>query len=643
MTDVVACKRFLPSKDPIKCTCGRTFDDHSKVVRKGFVDTASDGVIHLVELRRSFVVNAYAPRCEDWKPVRYGEDLILCECGRLIYEHNLGTIVGKMRKQKEDSAVAQCTSTLKLPSGNNSNTLFHCLLDTGHSGDHEHHGRDFSGSWKEIDGASIITADLTNTKAVGANQCQALHKVAEGSYERCVLPNKHAGRHSTYEGKHRWDGPSSRDQMFSPPAVTPCRAEFTHPKLANLRSFCTFPTGHESGHSWETLATEVNAEPRCTEESDGGRCIRDAGHDGPHRDFTGTHWSTPRVIMGTGITPVIDETFERPCGEINPWQDYEGNRSTGLVVCTLAKGHAGNHKGSGMAWIDPTQLNRKWSKHCKFFRPEVDHPGVCATCEWRYVDHAVANRGYDFENLRHLHSPNCESKVRQDGHCNCMTDVGKQTMLESMGEVRAKVGGPQSCPEFRSSADKKDVCVCGVKFVEHSHDARQGWMLYSEWRAHNMTNQDVVAWLIGLGNTPIERLKGLQLSLDNPTVFDGASPPSETVRELADMLPVELRNVIDPATGKPFVLHLKPKTFVARPTPGPAKTPPSPRKPNLGPRHKRKGNGVSKVMREVETPLNPGTADAPRTTCFNCAGKLETGQHNLCTSCSDLLTHGAQA
>lgn len=93
---VTGCQNYVPQVDPAKCvTCGKRWNDHHKDVRSTFTNGTTEGVIHMMEHRLSYLNQSSPQICPRWRPVKYGEDITLCECGRMLHEHNLRTIVRK--------------------------------------------------------------------------------------------------------------------------------------------------------------------------------------------------------------------------------------------------------------------------------------------------------------------------------------------------------------------------------------------------------------------------------------------------------------------------------------------------------------------------------------------------------------------
>lgn len=581
------CLRFIPSKDPVRCEfCAGTWIQHSGEVRKNFVDQSPDMVIMMVEHRHSFKAQENPAPCEAWRPVRYGEDLVLCECGRLIFEHKLGRIIKHMRQEKESTATTRCTETLQLPIPGGEFTVVSCLLDANHAGNHEHHSEHFSGTWTLRGGVPVIASSRGTP---GRNQCAESYKVAEGSFERCVLGVGHPGQHSTYGGRKHWTSGQQRPITAEPPATPKCGVEFRRGQLATT---CDFPYGHLGLHSWATIErpTKHPVHPMS------GRPI--CGHTYTHNTGLEEVCEFDPGHSGYHSYEIIEQ-----CGEINPWQDPHDASRLGYSICTRTKGHTGHHRCGSSEWLQDVDANTPSKPHwCRAFVPLVDTPGVCKWCSHKYIQHEPGGRGLELEFMLHMHSPGCLCRTGPKA-CTCMDDKQKQAFLDTLAEAPDRKRGMVSCRKFDpNNPQQSDLCKCGARFYRHELSTREGFGSWTEWRAANMSNADIIQWFVGLGTTPTLRMIALESHMNHPSAMDPFAPPPAVIKELWDLLPDEVKRYL-PKKEKPKQL------------------PSAKQRP--------KGNGVTILRSSV---------DGNRTTCFNCSKELTMAEHSICKSCQGLLT-----
>ena len=184
-----SCIQYRPLKsDPGICdACRWTWGSHTPDVRAVFAMVSSAGVLAVVEHRHSYMSQTHPDPCTELRPIKYGDDLKICICGRLGHEHNLR--VQMRSKEKEATPIKphhssinphipeaskQCRTQLQVSAG----SYILCLLLKGHetlpkdnpaySAMHKHSGKAFDAEW-DSEKSTIVRhqPDRTADKACG--------------------------------------------------------------------------------------------------------------------------------------------------------------------------------------------------------------------------------------------------------------------------------------------------------------------------------------------------------------------------------------------------------------------------------------------------------------------------------------------
>lgn len=401
-----SCTSYKPSKhDPVICAgCAWSWGAHSPDVRSVFCKISAQGVVTAIEHRYSYTSQAKPEYCNELRPIKYGEDLAICECGRFDREHNLRVQI----RYKE-----------KLKSG-----------------------------FKE----KVVESYLGDT----SKQCRKSLNTAPGVYTMCMLG---------------------------------------------------------------------------------------AGHPGLHE--------------GHGGTPVWDDV-----GKVNA--------------------------------LEPSAVRiRQAQKPCGLFAPQTSKPGWCRYCNHKYIDHPEDCRGYELEELTHLHAPSCKSIVGLgEQACTCLTDTSKQMLLDTLTqEHKAK------CAKYTPQdgmAQYVQVCkTCHYPFYKHALPARENFGTWTEWRAAHMTDQEVFRWFINLGSDDKERMQAFMRHLDKPEHMNAYAPSPRLIKLMWEFLPEKLQNL-----GRPPIV-----------------------------------DGVALTPSQVSNIIDPDS----RRDCYSCGGPLELNETYVCADCTPNL------
>ena len=185
--------------DPARCrVCSSRFVDHIKSVRDAWWRSAPDPLIDVLKLRLKFLEQTSPERCQRWNPICIGEDIKVCECGRIRTEHNIKVIVQgeSIRRAKIPPAKVplsaskihpsyglyiatkdQCLAYRKLDTG----TSAYCRKLSGHAakGDpiHEHIGPRIQVTW--MNSTSVELGDPFTVRQTSANPCDNFSPVVE--------------------------------------------------------------------------------------------------------------------------------------------------------------------------------------------------------------------------------------------------------------------------------------------------------------------------------------------------------------------------------------------------------------------------------------------------------------------------------
>lgn len=190
-----------------------------------------------------------------------------------------------------------------------------------------------------------------------------------------------------------------------------------------------------------------------------------------------------------------------------------------------------------------TGLPVRATSACETFTPLVNRPGHCRVCMHSYTAHAEAARGFGLEDMSHLHSPNCRSRIVNKASCNCMNIAAKQILLDAMSDR------PRECPEFRPIGDDTQtqmMCKCSKRFYDHSAEARSHFTLWSQWRMSKMTNKDVIHWFINLGHDDLTRVTAFRSALESTSDIDPVAPSKAVLKVIEELLPVKLKALLGP-------------------------------------------------------------------------------------------------
>lgn len=201
------CATYQPSKpDPVVCQgCNRKWGDHAPDVRSVFTRIASSTIVSMIEHRAIYTSKARPEPCVAWRPIKYGEDLKVCVCGRLLREHNFKVIINskhheqrwnmEIGKPAAEEKKPQCLTRLEINKG----MFIMCMEDKGHAGFHKHDGVANYAEWddagykvhrkKFVTRGAPVTLNLTAQSAKPCGQ----FKPKEGKFgtcEFCLHPYK---------------------------------------------------------------------------------------------------------------------------------------------------------------------------------------------------------------------------------------------------------------------------------------------------------------------------------------------------------------------------------------------------------------------------------------------------------------------
>lgn len=169
------CQGYSPLKrDPATCnTCLWSWGSHAPAVRSVFARISSQTILSIIEHRWSYISQLpRAEHCNTYRPIKYGEDLSVCTCGRFQHEHNIRVQVRykeslKMEAKAEESSLSHVRDDMSYPSGSNQcrsslqvkpGMWIMCLDKSGHypGTDHYHEDSKTKTTWKHTGEQTII-------------------------------------------------------------------------------------------------------------------------------------------------------------------------------------------------------------------------------------------------------------------------------------------------------------------------------------------------------------------------------------------------------------------------------------------------------------------------------------------------------
>lgn len=203
------------------------------------------------------------------------------------------------------------------------------------------------------------------------------------------------------------------------------------------------------------------------------------------------------------------------------WPSATWERGTAAPDCTCGRPNRAHTPGEVLKGIrahrEKYGLPQTTKKDpCGQFYGTITTPGNCGVCNLKWVEHPVKARSLAIEAFSDLHEPACKSvTMNGDVECNCMTDEEKQLALDKLGGVKEE---KVPCKKFKSKSSGHTHCItCGEPFYNHSREACGGFTRFIEWRAANLTNEELAEWFQSLpGKDRQERTRTLEKLLADP-------------------------------------------------------------------------------------------------------------------------------
>lgn len=381
---ITPCSNFAPQGDPVKCLyCQQRWIDHPVETRHKFVTQASEGVVAMVEHRHSYKCQSNPQPCLKWRPINYGENIKICECGRMAYEHNL-----KIIKQIADTtprtpispkpvAVREAPAPLpdasqcphSFPSGR---TFYHCYKSKGHVGFHEHVGHDFEATWSSDTGMPVIISGgaITRGRKFGKAKalCHASFKLMEGVHTLCKKERGHSGDHAD----------ASTPPNTWPMNLPPCRGFVPEVDSPGLCKWC-----HRKYIDHEPGARGLELEGMTHIHSPGCRCIQAVGDVACTclSDVSKQAMLDKIGEISAGVEPMLTEVclLYQPAGDPQMIQ---------ICTCGLKfYGHTLDAKQGFGTWTEWRAAHMSNEDVIRWFVNLGDSPKARMTAIQRHLDH----------------------------------------------------------------------------------------------------------------------------------------------------------------------------------------------------------------------------------------------------------------
>ena len=165
---------------------------------------------------------------------------------------------------------------------------------------------------------------------------------------------------------------------------------------------------------------------------------------------------------------------------------------------------------------------------CGFFHGTTARPGTCQICDKKWIAHKPGARTLVIEEYTNKHKDWCKClKSSGSVECDCMSDNEKQEALDRIAVGANAREEKVSCRKFKSRAPGVTKCAhCGEDYYRHTTAACDGYIMFQEWRTHNMNDKELLEWFMSLGKTREARVAICEKLVKDPS-YTLTPPPGK--------------------------------------------------------------------------------------------------------------------